>query len=443
MVIRSIIFALFLGFIIFTIPSFVLTCDVAVISANTAKNGRPIIWKNRDDPAGFFIGVRKHTAKNPKVGTYVCIEERLYPDALTICSAGVNEAGFAIANTDAYTGSTPKELLSIDSPLLERALSNCTDVECFENMLIEAHNHPAKFYVTSSNFVVIDAHGGAIHYEAYADLRQPVDFIKHDANIEHFSNKTNYIALHEIYDSTSEARAHRATDLLTYYYNQNELTPKIVMQEISKDVCDNDTSQDLENFNTRYCISRAYTRLGVVIEGVAPGEDPKFATMWVNLGEPSVGVFVPVYPAAKYIPLEVKENLLGSAPFNTVIPDKELEFYSNNGSVNKALEFPGLKDMTMNKRKLLQWQPTPFFIEDNLFNADAKVKVYINNIKDPSQVEEILKTFSKDAAKYAYETYTGENKTPNKSNLKSFEIWLKSAYRNANSLILRILGQPI
>lgn len=419
------------------------SCDVLVISSHASKNARPIIWKNRDDPAGFYIGIKKRKASNPDIGSYICIEEKLYPDMFSICSAGLNEAGFAIANTSAYTGSTFKELINIDEPILERALNICKSVACFEKLLIEAHNYPNKFYVTSSNFVAIDSSGGAVHYEAYADLRQPVDFIKHDANIEHFSNKTNYIDLHKIYDSTSEKRAHRATDLLTYYYNKNELTPKTVMQEISKDVCDDDTSQNLNNFNTSYCISRAYTRLGVVIEGVAPGEDPRLATMWVNLGEPSVGVFVPIYPAAHFIPAAVQSNTLGSAPFNVTIIDKELEIYSNNGSLNRYVEIPGIKDMTMNKEKLIKWQQTSFTIENNLIKEDRKIKDYIKNVKEPGKIEKILKAFSNDAVTYAYETYAGKNELPLNSNINSFKIWLKSAYRNADSIIMNILGYSI
>ena len=435
--------AYIIGFIILLSYSLALSCDIVVISTQAAQGGRPIIWKNRDDPAGFFIGVRRFKANNPEIGSYICIEEKLYPDVTSICSAGVNEAGLAIANTSAYTGSGIKELINVDEPVLERALSNCKTVECFEKLLIETHNYPEKFYVTSSNFVVIDAFGGALHYEAYADLREPVDFIKHDANVEHFSNKTNYIDLHEVYDSTSEIRSHRATDLLTYYYNQNMLTPKTVMQEISKDVCDDDNSQNLQSFNTRYCISRAYTRLGVVIEGVAPGEDPSLSTMWVNLGEPSVGVFVPVYPAAQFLPKVVKTNALGSAPFNAAIIDKELEIYSNNGSLNRYVEIPGIKDMTMNKEKLIEWQKTPFDIENNLIEEDKKIKDYVKDINDPKKVEEILKTFSEDASNYAYDIYTGGSSIPLSSNKNSFKIWLKSAYKNANSLIMSILGYSI
>jgi len=31
-----------------------LSCDILVISTQAAQEGRPIIWKNRDDSAGFL-----------------------------------------------------------------------------------------------------------------------------------------------------------------------------------------------------------------------------------------------------------------------------------------------------------------------------------------------------------------------------------------------------
>jgi hypothetical protein len=415
------------------------SCDVLVISSHASKNARPIIWKNRDDPAGFYIGIKKRKASNPDIGSYICIEEKLYPDMFSICSAGLNEAGFAIANTSAYTGSTFKELINIDEPILERALNICKSVACFEKLLIEAHNYPNKFYVTSSNFVAIDSSGGAVHYEAYADLRQPVDFIKHDANIEHFSNKTNYIDLHKIYDSTSEKRAHRATDLLTYYYNKNELTPKTVMQEISKDVCDDDTSQNLNNFNTSYCISRAYTRLGVVIEGVAPGEDPRLATMWVNLGEPSLGVYVPVYPAARFIPEAVKANNLGSAPLNVAILNRKLESgYENLGSVNMYVETFPLKDMHIDKIKLYQLQNSITFpIENTLVDNDRQIKESLRR-NSTYNIEETLKKFSEDFTLWAYQVYSGRPKLPEDSNKESLDLWLKAASANISTIASQI-----
>ncbi|MDY6820607.1 MAG: hypothetical protein SVN78_03170 [Deferribacterota bacterium] len=433
-----------LVFIIASFFSITYSCDVAVVSSIAAKDGKPIIWKNRDDPAGVFFGVRRHEANNPEVGSYICIEERLYPDLTTICSAGVNEAGFAIANTNAYTGSLVKELVSIDVPLMEKALSNCKTVECFETLLINAHNHEDKFYVTSSNFVVIDAYGGAVHYEAYADMREPVEFIKHDANIVNFSNKTNHIDLHEIYDSTSEKRTKRGAELLTEYYNKDELTPKTMMQIVAKDVCnDEDNEQDLENFDTTFCISRAYTRFSTVIEGVTPNEDPKYTTMWVNVGEPSAGVYVPIYPAAHYIPEAVNANLMGGAPLNVEIINKELELYENNGGVFRYLEvLPSIRDMTINKIKLYDLQDSLTFpLEDTLIEADREIKQAIKNGEVNYDTEEVLKTFSKDASNYAYDVYSGKSELPSRSNLYTFQMWLRLVFNNSTSLIDTILGR--
>lgn len=425
---------------LFTGYSISKACDVVVVSSSSAKNGRPIIAKNRDDTAGFFVAVRRFEAENPAVGSYICVEKSLYPDNNSICAGGVNELGFAIANTDAYTGSTPKELLSIDVPLMVKALSNCDRVECFEQILKDAYsNNPIKEtqnYVTSSNFVVMDAHGGAVHYEAFADLGQQLQLIKHDANITKFSHKTNYIDLHEIYDSTSLARDGRLNTLLTDLYYKNELTPKSIMQVVLKDVCnDEDNEQDLTNFNTRFCISRAYTRASFVIEGVMPGEDPRYSTLWVSLGEPSLGVYVPVYPAAHFIPEVVKSNNLGSAPLNIAILNRKLECgYDNLGSVNVYVETFPLKDMYIDKLKLYQLQNSITFpIENTLIDNDRQVKESLRG-NNKYNIEETLKKFSEDFTLWAYQVYSGNSALPVDSNKEALELWLNAASTNISTV---------
>lgn len=417
--------------------SIVLACDVIVVSSTAAKNERPIIGKNRDDPAGFFVAVKRFIAENPKIGSYICVEKSLYPDNVSICAGGVNEAGFAIANTDAYTGSTPKELLSIDVPLMVKALSNCDRVECFEKILNEAFNNDDKRnYVSSSNFVVMDAHGGAVHYETFADLGQPLQLIKHDANITKFSHKTNYIDLHEIYDSTSLARDGRLNTLLTDLYHKNDLTPKSIMQIVLKDVCnDEDDEQDLTHFNTKYCISRAYTRVSFVVEGVKPGEDPRFTTLWVSLGEPSLGVYVPVYPAARFIPEAVKANNLGSAPLNVAILNRKLECgYENLGSVNRYVETFPLKDMYINKEKLYQLQNSITFpIENALVDNDKQIKKTLRG-NSGYNIEETLKKFSEDFTLWAYQVYSGKPNLPEDSNREAMDLWRRAAASNISTV---------
>ena len=36
-----------------------------------------------------------------------------------------------------------------------------------------------------------------------------------------------------------------------------------------------------------------------VIQGVAPGEDPRLSTMWTILGQPSTGILVPFWPVGE------------------------------------------------------------------------------------------------------------------------------------------------
>ena len=437
---KIILSSLFIVNISILSPLEAISCDVAVISSSAAKNGKPLIWKNRDDPVGFFIGVRKYKAANPEVGSYLCVEEKYFPDNFSLCSAGVNEAGFAVANTDAYTGSNIEGLLNVDTFIMEEALNNCKTVACFEDILTSKHDKKGKFYATSSNFVVMDAYGGAIHYEAYAKLRKPVEIIKHDVNILNFSNKTNYVELHDIhYDHTSIQRSERGTELLEKLYAENELTAKNIMHVVAKDVCEDNTTEDWDNFNTDYCISRAYTVLSIVIEGVEPYSDPAYSTMWVNLGEASIGIFVPIYPAAQSIPKEVKMTAVGSSPFNLAIMEKEAALYDNNGIANKYIEFPYVKDRTMDKTKLLDIQKVSFAIEDMLIDVDQKIKETLKN-DSTLNIKSTLDNFSHYGSQYAYTMYTGGDTTPNMINIKAFRYWLKAIYKNAGSFVENILG---
>ena len=397
--------------------------------------------KNRDDSAGFFVAVRRFKAENSKIGSFLCVEKSLYPDEYSICAGGVNEAGFAIANTNAYVGSLAKELLSIDVPLMVKALGNCETVACFEQLLKKSYENPVD-NMTSSNFVVMDAQGGAVHYEAFADVGQALELIQHDVNTTElpFSHKTNYTSLHEIYDSTSQARDTRLGVLLTDLYHKNELTPKSMMQDVLNDVCDDkDGEQDLANFNTKYCISRAYTRASFVIEGVKPGEDPRYSTMWVNLGEPSIGVYVPVYPAAHYVSEAARANNLGSAPLNIAILNKKLEdFYDNLGSINIYFEsFPN-KDMYMNKVNLYKWQDTVTFpIEDKLVDSDGQIKESLRKYK-AKNIEETLKEFSESSSLWAYQVYSGNPDLPEDSDNEALELLRKAGVVNAATTLGQI-----
>ncbi|MDY6943551.1 MAG: hypothetical protein SVU69_11160 [Pseudomonadota bacterium] len=322
-------------------------CDVAVISGISATDGRPILWKNRDDSNSFFQGLEWYPGEREEIGGHVCLEEIFFPTQTRVCSGGVNEAGFAVLNASVYADTTVEEFVNQDVALMKRALIECMSVTCFEELLARWNDPAESIDVISSNFVAMDAHGGAIMIEAQSGIGEPVRYTVHDAEAAPggFANHTNF---NRYIDNPGVERRRRATALLTVLGQVSALTPLNVMQIVTKDVCDYDRLSPPERFPTNLCISRAQTTASVVIEGVAPGEDPRLTIMWANLGEPSMGVYAPVFPAARQIPEKMKMRRGGASPLNLAIVFKEFGAYDNNGGINGLMPNP-LMDTHINR----------------------------------------------------------------------------------------------
>jgi len=126
-----------------------------------------------------------------------------------------------------------------------------------------------------------------------------------------FINRTNSSFWGDLYDDTP--REDRARDLMVQLNEAGKLNHRTMMQVVAKDTAignyslstypnlsnlDAGTSTQQSTFHT---ISRFCTNLAFVVDGVTPGSNPKLSTMWINLGEPSVGVAVPFFPAANKV----------------------------------------------------------------------------------------------------------------------------------------------
>ncbi len=132
-------------------------CTSAVISAKASKNGRPMLWKNRDTNAlnnkimVFNDGNYPYVAlvnSNDKKGRSVWI--------------GYNNKGFGIMNTASYNlnNDTIKQRGG-EGRIMKKALQTCATIDDFEKLL---RNIPQPTRM-ESNFGVIDAHGGAAYFE--------------------------------------------------------------------------------------------------------------------------------------------------------------------------------------------------------------------------------------------------------------------------------------
>jgi hypothetical protein len=395
------------------------SCDVAVVSGNVTANGRPLIWKNRDCSANWHQQITYFPPEFSGPGGYIMIYD--YDDNANLNngtpvnpSGGLNEAGFAIACTSVYEDFMPiDEALNINTMLVWEALKRCVTVSDFESLLKNWHTwHVGK--VISGNFVVIDAKGGAALFECYTGtllgLIRPVMFRKYNANTgrvtdewgttwrypwsaycgyENRANNNFYISI-----NYGEERKVRADEILSQHAASGMLDYRSVMRAVARDVNGKQlsTGSTQENYSTTYCISRAQTRLALVVDGVKAGDNSHLATFWCNIGEPSVGIFTPYFPHA------------GDVPYAAYVDDITLTggFYDTNDTclMNRAINrreiydnllyesntgnaVTGIDDGTINKIELAKVQAWTFPLEDIIID---RTEEYLDQLRSNSSL---------------------------------------------------------
>ncbi len=433
------------------IYSDVFPCDVAVVSARASSTGRPFIWKNRDCSASWHQEIKYFNAVTQKAGAYIMVigfddVAELNNGTPVNPSGGVNAAGFAISCTSVYEELNPiDELFNINTDLIRHALQECATVDDFDSLLKTfKKNHFGK--VISGNFVAIDAKGGAALYECFTGLLfgmfRPVMYRKYDANngrvteynglytyTKNQGSGNNFIGFINRANANTyipynygEERRWRARDIMTNLASAGRLNYRNCMTEVAKDIYGKqvdtwgnevDQASRQTDYSSTYCISRAATRLGMVVDGVAPGGDPRLSTFWCVLGEPSTGIFVPYYVYAGEvswlawvddIDLDGTQYDLTDASMLARAANRR-EIYENliyDSNDGDALW--GMEDKTMNKTENLKIQNWSQPLEEFIFlkNEEMLADMTIH----PSYItKQNLSEFSNYCASYVYSNY--------------------------------------
>lgn len=426
-----------------------LACDIAVISAQASSTGRPFIWKNFDSSSNWQQQLKYFPAINNGPGG--CLVAHRHEDLIELLtgspvtpSAGVNEAGFAIASTSVYEEyNIVHTLTDLSSELLMDALQQCITIADFDALITAWHEaHPDSS--VSANVAVIDAHGGAAMYELFTGYftsgLMPIQYRKYDANTGSIKERIvtyNDEDYTEQYMESSDPaprgfyvrtnyndycpwnvgqdRRARAEELLAAMAGQNRLNYRTVMREVAKDVFGKQLSEDSSdtNYSTMYCLSRACTRLGLVVDGVASGGDPRLSVFWCALGEPSVAVFVPYFAAAKEVSflayadnVDADGNYLdtSAASFFCIAEDKRETYNGLIYSSNRGDTALGMYDNYINKVELAKVQKWAFAIEDNLLDGTEFIFSFLRANQELIN-QEHLRHFADYCAAYAYMNY--------------------------------------
>lgn len=278
-------------------------CTIGVASAKATADGRPLLWKTRDNSSSLNNEVIYNSSYSHKFVSVVTAGG-------TSSWMGVNNKGFAIVNavsSDLAGGSTGPG----NGELMKIVLGTCATIDEFQDYLDRTN---ASGRSTQANFAVIDAAGGAAIYEASA-----TEYWKFDANDSTVAPsgyvlRTNFAfngdAKYGLNDNIySIERYRRQRDLIADFLAGDTLNYMSILRFQMRDFSDFDSDPVPVPFPDRWLSYRPYGYIyadvsicrtssvsAAVIQGVLPDESAKLSTMWTMLGQPAAAISVPYWP---------------------------------------------------------------------------------------------------------------------------------------------------
>ena len=291
------LFLVLLSSLCLAIPEVANACTSFIVSGRVTKDGRPIIFKNRDTGNVNNVVVLMQGECFRYMGITAANDKK--PNNIW---GGHNEAGFAIINTAAYNmnGCEGKDSDN-DGVVMRRALEVCRTLADFEQLL-DTLPRPLDL---NSNFGVLDGEGGCAYYETGDS-----GFVKFDANNpevapDGYLLRTNhgltgcrdidrgverFMAITDFMAEASD-KGHLDCEYLIANaprYLTHGLTKQNLYEQLPKD--ENDTRYiHFSEFIPRYITSSV-----LLVQGAAPVESPSHTVSWTNIGWPCGSVAIPL-----------------------------------------------------------------------------------------------------------------------------------------------------
>lgn len=263
-----------------------LACTSAIISGALTRDGRPILWKNRD--TSHLVNYVAITEATDSTHAYVA----LYNSQDTIAAEawiGYNDAGFAIMNTASYNLNHPADnWKDREGFLMTKALAYCTTVDDFQ-ILLKSLPKPLG---VEANFGVIDAYGNGGFFET-DDLNftfYPLD------NQNHIIIRTNF-SVSGGDGGLGYVRYDNACHLLAPHINNSDISPELLTDSLSRSFYYSPDSSDKsteEIVLDKDFIPRHSTSASIAIEGVNSPDETNQMVMWTLMGYPPCGITQPV-----------------------------------------------------------------------------------------------------------------------------------------------------
>lgn len=284
----------------------IFPCTVAVVSGRATRDGRPLMWKNRDTSG---LDNKMIYLKGEKYAFIGLIDARdKKPENIW---AGINTQGFAIMNSASEDLSEGQSGMMNNGRFMKRALSECANILDFENLLNRTNGNRN----VGANFGVIDAQGNACFYETSNSTFQKFDTKDPKVAPQGYIIRTNYAFSAPVKNGGGGyIRFERASRLFQAASAEERLDYKFILQEAARDL----VNEKLKSFpltdpkisdssspvfiNTDDTINRNSTASVALFHGVSDPEKAYLATMWILLGQPVCSVAVPLWANASSVP---------------------------------------------------------------------------------------------------------------------------------------------
>ncbi|MFW6160356.1 MAG: carcinine hydrolase/isopenicillin-N N-acyltransferase family protein [Acidobacteriota bacterium] len=364
--------------------SVVFPCTVAVVSAKASREGRPLLWKNRDtsveDNMVIYIQGKKWGI--------IALVNTSDPTGQHVW-AGCNDAGLAIMNSASSDLAMSEGGMSDNGTFMRRALEECANVEEFERLLLQTNGTRN----VGANYGLIDAQGNACFFETRAD-----SFTKFDANDpkmapDGYLVRTNFAYTAPTpYTGGGYIRMERISHLFQQAAGERSLSLPFILQKAARDL----VNEKLHSYpfhqplppsfqplylNTSDTINRNSTQAVTVFVGAPSPEKAYLTSMWVMLGQPICTVAVPVWAGATRVP----SALFGQegAPLNNLAQFVEAYLYPDQRGHMKHY---------LNLTRLLTYQgqgvlPLLFNLEQQvLLEAKEMEKKWLGQPPSPEEI---------------------------------------------------------
>lgn len=299
-----------------------IACTTFIISGKHTKDGKAILFKNRDTKQMKNSLVVFNDGKYKYMGV-VDGTEKAWNKAVW---GGYNETGFAIINSAAYNNNIgdTTSYSGQDGIVMKKALMVCSSLEDFEHFL----DTLSKPRGVNSNFGVIDAYGGAAYYET-----GNFKYIKVDANDPVAAPngiiiRTNHSMSGDLNAGFGFNRFENATRLLNEASKQKNLSPEFLFKTVPRSLFHPRINRDLSvnipetrneakfEFFMDY-IPRISTSSAMMMVGAKDAAHAKDAMMWTILGFPLTSVAIPTWLSAEELPKVVAMDKNFESPICT------------------------------------------------------------------------------------------------------------------------------